>query len=149
MLRKNSLVLVVAATLVIFVAAPAGAATTWKIGTPVGKPSMLQQDAIVESWASGCPDTMDALATLKRDGDVVHVRDNCQDGRSAVALVQTLSGPNEGDRRICRNKEGVGTWVRCNWNWAEGEGYEFVAGVYNGNTGYLSWDFGAGVYFND
>jgi hypothetical protein len=81
-------------------------------------------------------------------GDYVYVRDDCYDGRAAVGKV-TWDSAGEAIRLICRNSEGYGNWARCDWDWPEDEVKSLVAGVHNGNTGYLSWDHGRTVYFND
>jgi hypothetical protein len=78
------------------------------------------------------------------DGDYVYVRDGEADGDSAIASIQNSSDGSSVTYRSCRNKEGVGTWVRCNFNWSE-SGTKYVSGgvrhgYYDVATDFL-WEF--------
>jgi hypothetical protein len=131
----------------------AQAATTWQSGVKVGTPSLISWPGvvpIVDSYngTAKCDYGTDASAAIKLVGDYMYVRDDCADGRSAVGMVSYAQG-GETVKRICRNAHGNNTWARCNFDWPESAVKQFTAGVYNGSTGYLSWDFGRSIYFRD
>lgn len=134
--------------MIVAVASPAQASTRWNSGTRISAPSWGTIDMTISSFngTSRCGGT-DAKGGVKYSGDFVYVYDSCRDGRSAVVLVHVIQGSHNGDKRICRNSRGYGTWVRCNWNWPESPTKQLLAGVYSGNTGYLSWDYGRDRYF--
>ncbi|MGH3737451.1 MAG: hypothetical protein ACRDT6_17855 [Micromonosporaceae bacterium] len=67
-----------------------------------------------------------------KPGDHIYVKDKQSDGKSAVAEI--VRRDRSGIRRVCRNNQGAGTWVHCNFNWSDSEynsiayqvyGYEF------------------------
>lgn len=148
---KTTFSLFATAVFIVGSSGPASAATTWQLGDAISAPDPLDIEVYVNSWSgeARCDWDTNAEGAIKRSNDSVFVKDTCGDGRSAVVMVTTTTGSNQGDRRICRNARGAGKWARCDWNWPEGEVYELTAGVYNGDTGYLKWDYGAGKYFND
>lgn len=91
-----------------------------------------------------------ATVVIRRDGDLVYVQDNCKDGASAIAHWRILEGPDKGRVVMCRNSHGVGTWARCNEDWAEGNYLMTLAGgEYDGDTGALHVDHGTAVMFAD
>ncbi|NUQ87480.1 MAG: hypothetical protein HOQ43_03325 [Glycomyces artemisiae] len=54
---------------------------------------------------------------IKYDGDYVYVYDGQADGYAAMAEIGNDNGSI--NSRLCRNNKGYGTWVRCNFDWAE------------------------------
>lgn len=151
-MRRNKKAAMAAATLLLatvainMVTATAAQAAVWKAGVKVSKPNWSSWPGvtpIVSSYVGSaqCDYGDNATAVAKRVGDYLYVRDDCADGRSAVAKVTIISGSNTGDAYVCRNSHGNGTWARCDFNWPENVGMSFAAGVYNGDTGYLKWDY--------
>jgi uncharacterized protein (DUF2237 family) len=59
------------------------------------------------------------------DGDYIYVRDGKVDDLSAISFLQSENGSG----RICRNTKGSGSWVRCNFDWAE-TGKHWLEGGY-------------------
>ncbi|WP_157974883.1 hypothetical protein [Glycomyces dulcitolivorans] len=60
------------------------------------------------------------------DGDYVYVYDGQADGYSGMAEIGTDNGSVH--KRFCRNTTGFGTWVRCNFDWAESGEHRMWAG---------------------
>lgn len=60
--------------------------------------------------------------------DTVYVLDGEADGNSALGwVVNQHSGSVT--TRICRNKYGQATWVKCNFNWVEDDDHKVYGGV--------------------
>ncbi|KAB1903172.1 hypothetical protein [Micromonospora sp. AMSO31t] len=78
------------------------------IGTKVGLPSGQCMTASA-SYGS-------TQVCIEYSGDYVYVRDGLADGRSAMARIDSELGLAY---RYCRNTQGAGTWVRCNFDWSE------------------------------
>lgn len=160
--------LIIAATLGLAIAVTIGGAayadTKWQTGVKVshsfhgGWPG----SETVGNKASSCGYV--AYAEVQTDGDYVYVRDECKDGLSAVAKVRIYTKDGSAyDDRICRNSEGVNTWVKCNFNWIESssdmctwdDGVKcgnkaLIVGVYDGDGGGDPyWDHGTSIWFSD
>jgi hypothetical protein len=58
-----------------------------------------------------------AAVCIKRDTDVVFVRDTDSDGRSALGQI----GFSAANIYVCRNAHGFGTWARCDFGWPESQ----------------------------
>ena len=149
----GALVLVAAVVAIPAPASAGGSVTTWqtgvKVSSPVGRETWIigSPDAWAWSNLTRCGD-WESRAWVRRTGDYVYLKDECADGRSAVAQVTfPYNGTNY--HRMCRNSHGNGTWARCNFNWPEGPMKQLTAGSNNQSTGYKHWDYGAGVYFSD
>lgn len=133
------------------VAPGAHADTVWQVGVEVSNPGTT--DGEVNSFPEdGYPcdsgGSVEATAAVKLAGDYIFVKDTCKDGRSAIARI---TGQEDGHfhTRICRNKLGKGTWVRCNFDWPEKPMKYLAAGVYNADTGYMHVDNAASMPFVD
>lgn len=136
-LRSGFVILLLTTALTFATSMPAHAWSIWKTGVRVGNPGW--EPMTVEKWDSGCPGQKASIGKVRWNGDYVFVKDNCRDGKSAVALVQYVTGPKQGNRFTCRNRRGAGTWTRCNFNWREFDFKMMQAGTYDGDTGRLSW----------
>lgn len=124
------------------------AETWWKVGTKISNPPF--QDVAGWTFAPACPGSSGqevSTAGVKLAGDLIYVLDGCKDGKSAVARVTVNSGPDAGDKRICRNSYGVGSWARCDWDWPEDPVKNLTAGTYDGDTGSQMWWDGGSIYF--
>ncbi|MFG2059151.1 hypothetical protein ACGFI9_34555 [Micromonospora sp. NPDC048930] len=79
---------------------------------------------------------------IRYDGDYVYVRDGQADGYAAMAFIS--SSGSSITYRICRNNQGYGTWVRCNFDWSESE-TKYVDGGYKKDYydgyGQFLWSF--------
>lgn len=147
--RRPFAVVMLALGLVMATASNAYAATIWQTGTKLSStPSFalmpgdvwIAEAAMYGEDAHGCTSGATvSTAALREDGDYIYVRDDCADGRSAVARFKPMNS-SVTDTRICRNSSGKGTWVRCDFNWPENIDACFAAGVYNGDTGFLRFD---------
>jgi len=71
-------------------------------------------------------------------GDYVYVRDGKADGFAAMAQIIVDEGSVY--TRFCRNNHGYGTWVRCNFNWAEA-GYHQALGGYKISSHDMEFDW--------
>ncbi|MGH3648117.1 MAG: hypothetical protein ACRDTM_13210 [Micromonosporaceae bacterium] len=70
---------------------------------------------------------------IKFVGDYVYVKDKYSDGRSAVGEVHGPENTYPWDmvQRLCRNRYGTGTWVKCNFNWPENNCWTIKAHTFN------------------
>jgi hypothetical protein len=66
-------------------------------------------------WDNNDGSHPNAAVCIKRDGDVVFVRDTDSDGRSALGQI----GFTVANIYVCRNAHGAGTWARCDFQWPE------------------------------
>ena len=66
-------------------------------------------------WDNNDGSHPNAAVCIKRDGDVVFVRDTDSDGRSALGQI----GFTVDNIYVCRNGHGSGTWARCDFQWPE------------------------------
>ncbi len=89
--------------------------------TGVYPSSYLQGDRVKCSFKSG--------AIVVPKWEAVHVGDLCSDGKTAVADVSWRGGSGQVYHRICVNRFGAGTVVRCNLNWPNTTVRTVVAGV--------------------
>lgn len=62
------------------------------------------------------------------DSDTVYVLDGDADGNSAIGWV-TNTHFGSVNQRVCRNKYGQTTWVKCNFNWVEDDAHLVGGGV--------------------
>jgi hypothetical protein len=72
----------------------------------------------------------DVYICVRKSDDVVWVKDTEADGHSAVGEVTT----NDEVTRVCRNRYGSGTWVKCDWNWVENSGNALSAEEFDADT---------------
>ncbi|MET9268512.1 hypothetical protein [Kribbella sp. NPDC003557] len=68
-------------------------------------------------WDNNDGSHPNAAVCIKRDGDVVFVRDTDSDGRSALGQI----GFTVDNIYVCRNGHGSGTWARCDFQWPEND----------------------------
>ncbi|GAA3573214.1 hypothetical protein [Kribbella ginsengisoli] len=66
-------------------------------------------------WDNNDGSHPNAAVCIKRDADVVFVRDTNSDGRSALGQI----GFAVNNIYVCRNAHGFGTWARCDFQWPE------------------------------
>lgn len=59
------------------------------------------------------------------------VKDMRADGRSAIARVSVIAGGSRTTKFVCRNRLGVGRWVKCTKNLAEPGAMFFKACAYD------------------
>lgn len=136
---------------VLLSSAPAAAWTRTQIGTGVSQAYVYNQSgehefAVLGKMPEGCDD-FDAGGVIEYTGDIVFVKDGCSDGRSAIVLIEDFEN---GNKRICRNSRGAGTWAKCDFDWPEGNVRQVaVAGWYNGSTGNMQLWWSQAVYFGD
>lgn len=164
--RKPGAAAAVIASVLAVIAIPAAAyagTNVWQDGVQVshslqGGPST---ETVGDRAVAGCGYV--AQAEVQKSGDYVFVADFCADGRSAVAKVRIYNkSGSDYDDKVCRNKSGKGTWVRCNWDWIEtnsemctwDDGVKcgnkaLIVGTYDAQTGATYWDHGTSIWFSD
>ncbi|MER7608422.1 hypothetical protein [Nocardioides sp. NPDC127503] len=81
-----------------------------------------------------------STACWQRSGDVVWVKDQRADGRSAIARISVIVGGSRDTKFVCRNKLGVGKWVKCTKNLAEPGTIFFKACAYDAKANRMSTD---------
>lgn len=88
-----------------------------------------------------CASTATAEVCVGYDADTVFVKDRAADGHSAVAYISAQFGAV--DLRYCRNTQGNGTWVKCDFDWAEDGSKEVYAGHLDGRSAKVTykWTF--------
>jgi len=77
------------------------------------------------------------------DSDTVYVLDGDADGNSALGTVYNDTFGSV-MYRICRNKYGQATWVKCNFNWVENDNHTVYGGVRYTNSSFSIdplWEF--------
>lgn len=100
----------------------------------------VREGTLVSGPGASCNDTADnadnsyVKVCFEPDGDYLYVRDDEQDGRSAYGRFDSGWEPG---RDACRNKHGIGTWVRCNYDITEGRPAKFQ-GFTQDNAGWLN-----------
>jgi hypothetical protein len=130
--RRLSLSLVVAA-LAVGAAPSAASADVFVIGEKVSGPGTA---------CNGNNASNDHVKVcFQPDGEWLYVKDANADGRSAVGQIS-------GRDRICRNPNGVGTWVRCNYSFREGSVVTF-RGYTRDTEGLVNWDRDETPYTSD
>ena len=125
--RAGLLSVVVAATTVFATATPSFAAdftreceNSWascQDGVAVSAPNGLPCGTASKYFNS-------TTVCILYNGDDMYVRDGQKDGLSAMGFLQSGGTITV---RICRNKHGYGTWVKCNFSWPE-SGTKYVDG---------------------
>jgi hypothetical protein len=80
---------------------------------------------------------------VKYDGDYVWAKDTASDGHGTSAEVGSPTGQYTDPRaRVCLNRAGAGTWVRCNFDWPEDHPHQLQGGEYwNYGNDWCCWFF--------
>lgn len=101
--------------------------------------SGIPSDVDTCTWRLGEPNT---TACIKYNGDLVWVKDTAKDGHSSVTAIYRFDG--KGHKYVCRNRAGAGTWVRCNFDWQEGNRWIWDIGEWDQETQTWWWVFDSG-----
>lgn len=110
-----------AASMVAVFALPAAAMAEDNYYKTCGQSNVSCQTGVTAGLVEGeCMTTSAALAStsvcVDYSGDYVYVRDGKADGYAAMAYIWSEEGV---EVRYCRNNQGYGTWVKCNFDWVE------------------------------
>jgi hypothetical protein len=135
MTKKVTVILSIAALMLIGWQPAAHAYTRWDTGVPVSASSIGEVDAVLYGRytpAPRCPDW--AKGAVKLHGDILFVEDKCADGKSA--FLEYRDAENTGERWICRASRGAGTIAKCDFNWPETTGI-LIPGLSDGENVYV------------
>jgi hypothetical protein len=84
-----------------------------------------------------------AIACFQSNGDKIWIKDDGDDGHSAIAVWQHYLGDGAYRKGYCRNALGYGRWGVCNKQLSEDSYFEWWAVEYDAETGQWSdWSNG-------
>lgn len=139
----------------VLTAPSAGADTVWTSGSASSAPDYSKGNWVgpvagfpEDGKPCGNGDSADSFVSVKTYGDYVYVQDSCKDGRSAIAMISGHEGGHF-HKRMCRNSQGYGTWVRCNYDWPEDITKNVVAGTHDGSTNDTYLYYGSAQTFRE